>query len=70
MNTSRQPPLPQEEGWGEGEKREYIPLSALEGEGEKVREALDEVYSTEPSDLDPVLAQAQLTSLDLFEPMG
>ena len=31
--------------------------------GEKLREALDEVYSSEPSELDRVLAQIQLVSL-------
>ena len=31
--------------------------------GEKVREALDDVYSNESSDLDSALAQLQLASL-------
>ena len=32
-------------------------------EGEKVRDALDKVYSSEPSDLDSALAQLQFASL-------
>ena len=32
-------------------------------EGEKVRDVLDKVYSSEPSDLDSTLAQLQFASL-------
>ena len=51
-----------------GVSRSQLFREALEAyisahDGERVREALDEVYSNEPSKLDGALAQLQLASL-------